>query len=671
MKYPGSFCLITALILLLPRPSPAQLELPKRADTARECSICHFRWVSTFFNEHRGTPLAPLQEEQVVGTREMCLSCHDGAVRDSRDKVCNDPGHRVGNIPSQRVRIPENFPLDENGAMQCSTCHTPHAMKKTRDTLVEFFLRAPNKDSSLCTLCHTSTLGGKKKGNHPVNSPLERIPQAILEAGGIVGGGTSPEIICETCHVAHGGINNQLLVLSVEDPLTRSVLCEVCHTNKPGRSGTPALNRFSHPIDIPPERSATIPKKWSGGEEVFLGRNGELVCRTCHKPHYAEDRKHLLAEYRGNDSLCVQCHREQASLIGSLHDLRRSAPQEKNVLDSRAQETGPCASCHLVHQGMGNFMWARTLAEGGRDPASFCTGCHAPGQCAANAVAGDFSHPMGIGMPDHPSSRTLPLYEQGGKRNEAGTMSCSTCHDVHTPVPLALRNHSPETPKERFLRITPDQQTASLCIRCHPEQAPVEGTKHNIITRVDVPFSNALGQTTAEGGVCSPCHVAHNAASRPHLWAGLPRSPLPEQREPGKAADTHIITHICTGCHAGGGIAADKVPPLTVHPAGLVLPCDAEDAQGNPFPLYTPEGERIPDGDIHCATCHNPHQGRSAPAGNGLVLTAASDRFLRRGIAEVLCTPCHGEEGLIRYLYFHRMQRAMNAAPFPHLKRKR
>ena len=79
------------------------MELPKSADTAKQCSICHYRWVSTFFTEHRGTPLTPLQEEMVVGTREMCLSCHDGSVMDSRDMVCNDPGHRIGNVPSSRV----------------------------------------------------------------------------------------------------------------------------------------------------------------------------------------------------------------------------------------------------------------------------------------------------------------------------------------------------------------------------------------------------------------------------------------------------------------------------------------------------------------------------------------------------------------------------------------
>ena len=85
-------------VLVLPCVIAAGLNHPSQADTAKQCSICHYRWVYTFYVEHRDTPLAPLEEEKVVGTRDMCLSCHDGSVLDSRDRICNDPGHRVGNL---------------------------------------------------------------------------------------------------------------------------------------------------------------------------------------------------------------------------------------------------------------------------------------------------------------------------------------------------------------------------------------------------------------------------------------------------------------------------------------------------------------------------------------------------------------------------------------------
>ena len=144
--------------LLMPSVSAyAKISHGKQSDTSKECAICHFRWVETFFTEHRGTPLAPLQTTTVVGDKEMCLSCHDGTITDSRDKICNDPGHREGTIPSSKVRIPDTFPLSEEGALMCSTCHTPHALKDELKALSPTFLRAPNNNSSFCKLCHTDT----------------------------------------------------------------------------------------------------------------------------------------------------------------------------------------------------------------------------------------------------------------------------------------------------------------------------------------------------------------------------------------------------------------------------------------------------------------------------------------------------------------------------------
>ena len=163
------FIFLCFLCLLLPAVSSAEMDLYRQVDTAKKCSICHYRWLSTFYIENRGTPLTPLEEEKVVGKQKMCLSCHDGSVLDSRDRICNDPGHRVGTVPSSKITIPENFPLDKNGALLCATCHTPHATTSTQEALVEMFLREPNINSSFCKTCHGNKTGGKKMGNHPVD----------------------------------------------------------------------------------------------------------------------------------------------------------------------------------------------------------------------------------------------------------------------------------------------------------------------------------------------------------------------------------------------------------------------------------------------------------------------------------------------------------------------
>ncbi len=158
--------MLLSILVFAPCTAPAQQgSVPRESDTAKKCAICHYRWVYTFFIEHKSTPIAELEESKdSVGETKMCLSCHDGSVRDSRNTVCNTPSHKSGVIPSDRVTIPPNFPLDEKGALLCSTCHTPHAELSPRDSINMTFKREPNINSSLCIRCHTKNTGRNSSG---------------------------------------------------------------------------------------------------------------------------------------------------------------------------------------------------------------------------------------------------------------------------------------------------------------------------------------------------------------------------------------------------------------------------------------------------------------------------------------------------------------------------
>ena len=161
---------IMLIICALPGRLLAQRELSLEADTSKKCAICHYKWVPAFFLEHRNTPIAQADEKSLeMFSWEVCISCHDASVRDSRSRICNDPGHQAGRIPSKKVKIPSNFPLDKNGALKCTTCHTPHAVSDESESMVEYFLRAPNENSSFCRTCHKNRLGGLAKGNHPID----------------------------------------------------------------------------------------------------------------------------------------------------------------------------------------------------------------------------------------------------------------------------------------------------------------------------------------------------------------------------------------------------------------------------------------------------------------------------------------------------------------------
>ena len=129
--------LLIIFLLLLFSFAKASAEPAKNPNSAKACAICHYRWVDTFFTEGKGSDLVAYQSEKVVATPEMCFSCHDGSVKDSRARVNNDSGHKTNMPPPSHMKIPATFPLDEDGKMQCSTCHTAHGVPSgtgARDT---------------------------------------------------------------------------------------------------------------------------------------------------------------------------------------------------------------------------------------------------------------------------------------------------------------------------------------------------------------------------------------------------------------------------------------------------------------------------------------------------------------------------------------------------------
>ena len=629
---------------------------PQQADTAKKCSICHYRWVYSFYVEHRSTPIAPLEEKKVEGEQRMCLSCHDGSVRDSRDRICNDPGHRVGVKPSAKIRIPENFPLDEQGGLLCVTCHTPHALTQKDERLVELFLRAPNTNSSFCKQCHITKQGGKTQGNHPIDISAPTNPVPIIEAGGRMGTDRPQQIICETCHIPHGGVNNKFLVLSVEDPKTRSVLCEVCHTKKPGLASDDSLNRFSHPMDVTPDNLVAVPKKWKGGGTVVLGTGGELVCRTCHIPHGATDKEHLLAEGNQKDSLCVQCHRNQQRVADSSHYRKIISQGDHNINGRDVSTLGPCSPCHLVHQGSAELMWAWDEQRLTTQPGERCTGCHAPDGMAKAVMPASFSHPMNITVPLPERPPALPLFDEQEKSGK-GEIRCSTCHDFHNPLPLLPVTSSAAEKRSAYLRLSNDGPSA-VCVACHPGQGLVKGTDHDF-GGATPDILAGLGTPLVPGDTCGGCHRAHSENPLPYLWSAPLGPNILEGWEKSFASENDIMVMLCTGCHAPGKIAQTAVPSFGLHPrdtSAAGIPATAMKHTGDTFPLFMETGEKKDTGHIVCVTCHNPHQWDprvDAPGSGKNVKGTVATSFLRPNLAVEFCSNCHGQDTLIRFTYFH------------------
>lgn len=92
----------------------------------RECSTCHIMWLNEFKLKNKTTlipydprPVVKTGKQDVASTEDMCFSCHDGFVLDSRFMWQNGKySHPVGDKPSAEIKIPlvegkQIFPLND------------------------------------------------------------------------------------------------------------------------------------------------------------------------------------------------------------------------------------------------------------------------------------------------------------------------------------------------------------------------------------------------------------------------------------------------------------------------------------------------------------------------------------------------------------------------------
>jgi predicted CXXCH cytochrome family protein len=552
---------------------------------SRECALCHVRWVQAFGRSE--PPEGAMRDvmERQAGSGEMCLSCHDGSVVDSRFKVWSTRHHTTDAVPSPAVHIPtETFPLDAQGRMTCATCHTAHAVAGDSDLRTVIFLRRPNVDSSLCLSCHPEH-AQKSERHHPLGRRDSPIPQVILDAGGKTSA-DGHTVLCQTCHEPHGARNAWMLVLPPSE------LCIACHADKAPeaspRAGAP-VHRIGHTY------AGFKPPKTLLNEKATFGPNGELSCLSCHRLHDASGVRPLLIRKNEDSSLCLGCHEEEKAVLGSPHDLRSSSPQTVNAHGQNASASGPCGACHRIHG------WAREVPETNRPHSSGCMECHKTGGPGSNHRLYAEAHPVGVPVPQD-MAPPLPL------DSASRAIGCLTCHDPHIPRP-------PETPaakpEDRSRRAEDGQRTpapssalgplssdflflrrpgSELCVLCHDKVADSLQGPHDP-ARFTPSLRETLGVLPSTGS-CRVCHTTHSAQG-PHLWA---RTPLDSAAGP--------ISNLCRACHNGDSVKKpqDTHHPLSVSDFGLKKAGDAnpQSAIRNPQSV-----------EVSCTSCHNPHQGAS------------------------------------------------------------
>ncbi len=569
----GCLCALLPLLCLLSLSALAQ------GNSGKDCAMCHLDWVDSF-KRNTGVFLMDKPEKSQAAEEIMCLGCHDGSVADSRRLVWKEHGHRTGVAPSAGMTVPRELPL-EDGKLVCRTCHSAHNAGQSSSLKGAFFLRVGNEQSQLCKSCHADKSKGPAEGSHPLAQMKTPLP-ASLKSAGAHAGPNNDMVLCQTCHGVHGGGREHLLLMANNT----NQLCSACHEQmRPAMWDTnPAHAHPQSPPITRPDQLQAIKDM-----QTKLGEGNTLICLSCHKVHSGKSSRAILADTMVDSAFCIRCHQDRRPMLGSAHDLRKSAPQALNSHNETVAQSGVCGSCHGFH----NYARKPTPREG--DAGGLCTTCHSDGQVAAKHSGLPMAHKASLKQDRLPGDVKLTLYP--ASTPEFKSLACQTCHDPH------------ETRHSHFLNQPPEQ----ICANCHQELTNKLAKPHDFTGKNE--FKNAKGSNVADAGRCGFCHSMHQARG-PRMWVATD--------QPFKSADD-----ACTQCHSPQGIGHKKSLALFNHPTGPdKKPRDV--AAGMALPLYNADFMPDPSGSVACSSCHDVHVGNKQSKGL-LRATSPSD----------LCVQCH------------------------------
>ena len=571
-------CIFIFVILFVLSLSSTAIAL--EMSSKRNCAICHVMWIDDFRTDKEtliawqpGNVLMK-DTQGVVSTEEMCYSCHDGYVMDSRAVTWKHKGHRTFIKPSNKVTIPADFPLSNKDELYCGTCHSAHGGGSNTDASISgalSFLRKDNIDSLMCEMCHTKQASFKQFNGHPVKTISHDIPKMLFEAGS-KRSLRGDKVICQTCHEVHGAKGDKLTVIDNKD----SQLCTVCHLKQKSLLQT----KHDFRLALPDEQNIRGQKPSESGP-----------CGACHLPHNANGILLWAKEMSPRDSpsqMCLACHAEDSVLkikhIGSYSHPVDVAPSPTDsvaaslplYLGSGNQDPSgkvQCFTCHNAHRwnptdaldlGVKNVQGNATnsfLRISNSSSSSLCMECH---EDKKQLLTSD--HNLEITAPDEKNLQELTPQVSG---------PCGVCHIPHNAAGKRLWAKQLSSQRDFFSQLCDGCHRKNGAAKAkligensHPIAVPLMVTKMgNNLERVstELPLYSKDGDEIAYDKVaygniaCTTCH-------EPHHWIPSKSGPLEDykgQNMEGDASSSFLrkenspSPELCKICHAAAALVAD------------------------------------------------------------------------------------------------------------------
>jgi predicted CXXCH cytochrome family protein len=576
----------------------------------------------------------------VVSSEDICYSCHDGYVLDSRATAWKNNQHKTFVKPTKRVTVPAELTLSNKGEIYCGTCHTPHVSGSPPDADLAglaTFLRKKNVDSSLCEICHTEQADYKTTNGHPVHITGSFFPDSLFEMGSKRAGARN-KIICQTCHKVHGARGQKIVVTKNNN----SALCAICHDKQK------RLINSKHDLRL------TLPHE-KNIKQQLPSESGP--CGACHITHNAINKKlwaRQLAPGNLAAQMCLTCHGEkniyEIKKIGKHSHPINFAPSTKGAIsvelplfaDSAARDSSgkiQCFTCHEVHQWDPND----PVDTGGKDiegsaatsflrlsnnrSSTLCLACHIDKKQVITS--------------DHNLEVTAPKEKNffGFAPKDSGP--CGACHIPHNAVGNKLWAKELSGNKDIVIQ---------LCSGCHKKDGSAKAKRvgensHPLNVAIDtlklpapngktirgLPLYDSDGNTKADQKmVCLTCH-------EPHTWDPKNtrvKSDYAYKNIEGDHTNSFLrkanspLSVLCGSCHADQALVAG-----TAHDLSVSAP-EAKNLRGQ---TVKESGQ--------CGVCHFVH---NSPSKVKLWARPLGRVKKHQGVMDALCTGCHAKRKIAK-----------------------